>query len=60
MYEKASSIVRHGLLAIGDFLTLIQRRLASWIQGDDITVLVSLAFIALIVLFVLVPNRRRY
>lgn len=60
MYEYASTLMRDGLHAIGGFLGTIQGRIAAWIRGDDITFLVALAVIALVVLFVIVPNRRRY
>ncbi len=60
MYEYASNLVREGLLSAADFLGAIQARIVSWLRGDDLTVLVSLAVIALVILFVMVPNRRRY
>lgn len=60
MYEYASSLVRGGLTAFGDFLGAVQNRIMGWIQGDDLTVIVTLAVVALVALFILVPNRRRY
>lgn len=60
MYEYASSLVRGGLNAFGDFLGAVQNRIMGWIQGDDLTVIVTLAVVALVALFILVPNRRRY
>lgn len=60
MYEYASGLVRQGLLSVGGFLAAVQRRIMSWVQGDDVSIIIFLALIALLVLFVLVPNRRRY
>lgn len=60
MYEYASTIVRGGVNAAVGFLQMIQRRALSWVQGDDLTFVIFLAFVALLALFVLVPNRRRY
>ncbi len=60
MYEQAVAIARQGIQAVAEFLVLAQRWVVSWIQGDDLTLTFVLAFVALVVLFVLVPNRRRY
>jgi hypothetical protein len=60
MYEYASTLVREGLHAVGGFLAVVQSRIAGWIYGEDLSFVALLVVVALIILFVMVPNRRRY
>lgn len=60
MYEYASTLVREGLHALGGYLAAVQSRIAGWIYGEDLSFIALLVVVALIILFIMVPNRRRY
>ncbi|MEJ2504139.1 MAG: hypothetical protein P8177_12645 [Gemmatimonadota bacterium] len=60
MRDRIDDFVRRVLRAISGLLAAIGGAISGWVRGGDVTVLIVLAVVALLLLFVLVPNRRRY
>ncbi|MFP4624191.1 MAG: hypothetical protein ACLFRX_08450 [Gemmatimonadota bacterium] len=60
MRDDIDRFARRALSATGAFLTGLGDVVVDWMRSDDLTVLVALAVFALVLLFFIVPNRRRY
>ncbi len=60
MRERLDDIARAGISLVGGFFASVYGLIMGWVQGGDRTLFLVLGVLALVLLFVLVPNRRRY
>lgn len=60
MGEQLKDVARTVIRAVSDFLAEARELVLGWMHGEDLTILIVLGVVALLALFVVVPNRRRY
>ena len=60
MQKRVSDWARAAVGAVAGFFATVFEALRGWVMGGDLTVIVVLVVVAVVLLFALIPNYRRY